>query len=105
MEDLIRVHRRRWKEKPALAELYTRQIFRRIEAHLVPGSRIVEVGAGPGFFKVWRGDVVATDVGVYPWLDICCDATCLPFPDGTVDALIGSYVARQRRSPQCIRHA
>jgi hypothetical protein len=41
---------------------------------------IVELGAGPGFFKEYYPGLISTDVVPTRWVDVVCDACALPFP-------------------------
>jgi SAM-dependent methyltransferase len=49
---------------------------------------IVEIGAGPGFFKEYCPQLISTDVISTPYVDVVCDAGSLPFQSGSVGALV-----------------
>jgi SAM-dependent methyltransferase len=87
-------HRRIWEGKPVLSRVYA-VWFDALLASLAPGSRVVEVGAGPGFLSgharrrapglPW----VATDVLETPWNDVVADGLRLPFRPRAFDAVVG----------------
>jgi SAM-dependent methyltransferase len=87
-------HRRLWREKPALALVYA-PWFEALIAHAEPGARVLEVGAGPGFFEVFAGERrpdlrwTASDIHAAAWNDLAADATRLPFRNGTLGAVLG----------------
>lgn len=85
--DWIAEHRAVWARKPALRIVYQRW-FRRLRAACVPGTSVVEVGCGPGFFKECYPEVIATDVAANPYADRIVDAAALPFGD----AEVGNFV-------------
>lgn len=91
-------HRRVWSEKPTLARLYRDEFFSRLDRWASPG-RIIEVGAGPGFYKEYRGDVVTLDIARAPWLDLCGDCLRLPFRSGSVDSVVGVDVIHHLLQP------
>jgi hypothetical protein len=49
---------------------------------------IVEIGAGPGFFKEYFPQLISTDVISTPYVNLVCDAGSLPFQSGSVGALV-----------------
>jgi predicted SAM-dependent methyltransferase len=49
---------------------------------------MVEIGAGPGFFKAYCPQLISTDVISTPYVDVVCDAGSLPFQSGSVGALL-----------------
>jgi SAM-dependent methyltransferase len=87
--DLARLdeHRAIYGARPELRAIYEGW-FRRLLDASGDRSPIVELGSGPGFFKAFRSDLIATDVHVRPWIDVAADATMLPFASGTVGALV-----------------
>ncbi len=86
-------HRRLWSAKPVLAEVY-RPWFDALLAEAPGGGRVLEIGAGPGFFRDHareaRPDLrwVATDIIGTPWNDVAADGTRLPFAAATFDGLL-----------------
>ena len=75
-----------WESKPALREIYY-DFYRRILDQLVPG-RTLEIGAGPGNFKLRVPAAISTDIAYAPWLDVICDAQQIPFADSTFSNLV-----------------
>ncbi len=73
----LREYSDRWNRKPVLRTVYA-DFHDRILGACVPGATI-EIGAGAGYLKRRRRDVVATDVQFAPWLDCLADAQRLPF--------------------------
>lgn len=49
---------------------------------------MVELGAGPGFFKEYCPSLISTDAISTRWLDLVCDACALSFPAESVGALV-----------------
>jgi SAM-dependent methyltransferase len=96
-------HRRIWRERPTLARLYTDEIFARLDAWGRAG-RVAEVGAGPGFYKEHRGDVVTLDIARAPWLDVRGDCLHLPFKSGSFDTVVGVDVVHHLRHPARFLH-
>ena len=86
-------HRRLWAAKPVLAEVY-RPWFDALLAEAPQGGRVLEIGAGPGFFReharAARPDLrwVATDIIGTPWNDVAADGTRLPFAAEAFDAVL-----------------
>lgn len=57
--------------------------------HCVEGLHpIVEIGAGPGFFKNYSPQLISTDIVPTSYIDVVCDAGSLPFKSGSVGALL-----------------
>jgi SAM-dependent methyltransferase len=96
-------HRRIWCERPTLARLYRDEFFARLDAWALPG-RILEVGAGPGFYKEHRGDVLTLDIARVPWLDVCGDCLRLPFMSGSFESVVGIDVIHHLRHPVPFLH-
>jgi SAM-dependent methyltransferase len=88
----LRDHRRLWDRKPLLRSVY-RAWFERLLLELDGARRVLEVGAGPGFFsghaRQRRPDVrwVISDILPTPWNDLVADGVALPFRDGVFDAI------------------
>src|SRR5262245_1331508 len=87
-------HRAMWASKPVLAEVYG-VWFDAILAELPAGARVLEVGAGPGFFaervRGRRPDLrwLSSDLLPAPWNQLAADALRLPVRAGSVDAVVG----------------
>lgn len=67
---ILERHRAVWAKNPSLRRVY-KSYFRSI-IELCSGDRpIVELGAGPGFFKACCPEIIATDIprllGTTPW--------------------------------------
>ena len=65
---------------------------------MVPGKTL-EIGSGPGFFKRYCPGVISSDILQLDHLDVVCDCHHLPFPDGTLDNLIGIDVLHHFENP------
>jgi SAM-dependent methyltransferase len=91
-DDRLLEHRRIWRDKPVLAEVY-RVWFDDLLAALGSPRRVLELGAGPGFLSEYaRAHLpqvhwVALDILPTPWNDVVGDGLRLPFPDGAFDAV------------------
>ena len=85
--ETLRRHRAIWAVRPELRAVYHEWFGRLLEqvGGLVP---VVEIGAGPGFFKEFAPHLISTDLLPIPWVDISCDAGSLPFRTGSVGALV-----------------
>jgi SAM-dependent methyltransferase len=87
-------HRRVFAEKAVLKDVYG-VWFDRLLGGLPQGARVLEAGAGPGFFaphvRATRPDLrwIALDLIEAPWNDVVADAQVLPFRDATFDAVVG----------------
>ena len=87
-------HRRCWRDKPVLGQVYA-PWFEGMLRELPPGARVLEIGAGPGFFSEYaraaRPDLrwLSSDILAAPWNTLVADALELPFRDGAVDAVVG----------------
>ena len=85
--EFISQHRTIWAARSELRAVYHEwfaQLLRCVEG-LHP---IVELGAGPGFFKEYFPQLISTDVISTPYVDVVCDASSLPFQSGSVGALV-----------------
>ena len=86
-------HRKIWQDKPVLAPVYA-VWFDALLDPVVHGGRVLEVGAGPGFFsahaRARRPDLawIASDVTVVPWNDLAADGLALCFRPSTFDAIL-----------------
>lgn len=92
--DILREHRRVFKEKPVLADVYG-VWFDHILEGVPRHARVLEAGAGPGLFaphaRRARPDLVwvALDLVETAWNDVVADAQILPFREATFDAVVG----------------
>lgn len=102
--DLLETHRRIFRDKPVLADVYG-VWFDRLLADLPPSSRVLEAGAGPGLFaeraRKSRPDLrwVAADIVRAPWNDVAADVHRLPFPDAAFDRVVGIDLVHHLREP------
>jgi len=76
--EILERHRRIWSEKPALRRVY-QSYFRTILEQCGTRRPIIELGSGPGFFKSFAPETIATDVEATPWIDMVADGGELPF--------------------------
>lgn len=83
------LQRRRWLDKPVVAELYRRQIYARIAVARARAGPDVELGSGASFYKRYAPATFCSDLIPASWLDLACDAAELPFADGSIGNLIG----------------
>jgi Methyltransferase domain len=84
---LLAEHRRLLAERPDLRAVFSEWYGRMLAA--TGGRRpVVEIGAGPGFFKAVAPHVIAADVIAGSRLDVQCDAAALPFRTGRVGAIV-----------------
>ncbi len=97
-------HRRLWRAKPVLARVYA-PWFEALLAAAAHGSRVLEVGAGPGFLgaaaRQSRPDLrwIASDLHPAPWNDVAADAGRLPLAATTIDAVVGLDVLHHLPDP------
>lgn len=76
-------------EDAYLAQAYA-AVYRRLGALIpdgVPGQ-VVEIGAGSALAARWIPGLICSDVTVAAGLDLVLDAARLPFPDGSLRALV-----------------
>jgi len=86
-QEILNNHRTIWAARPELRAIYKEwfaQLWHYVE-HLHP---IVEIGAGPGFFKEYRPQLISTDVVPTPNLDVVCGAGSLPFLSRSLGGLV-----------------
>jgi SAM-dependent methyltransferase len=104
-QDRLLEHRRIWRNRPILQEVY-RDWFAIFLETIPVGARVVEVGAGPGFLtehaRLHRPDLhwIATELLPVPWNDAVADAERLPFRDGSIDAVVGLDVLHHLSAPR-----
>lgn len=98
-------HRRLWRSKPSLALVYA-PWFEALLAVAPRGSRVLEVGAGPGFLGAHARDRrpdlrwIASDLHPAPWNTLAADAGRLPLATATVDAVVGLDVLHHLAAPE-----
>lgn len=85
--ELLWEHRRAWARKATLRRVYERY-FALVLAEISEHRPIVELGSGPGFFKEYCPEAVATDVAPTPWADRVVDGCALPFPAASIGNLV-----------------
>jgi len=86
-EQRINQHRAVWAVRPELRSVY-QEWFAQLCLCLEGRRPIVEIGAGPGFFKDYFPESIATDVISGPNLDVMCGASSLPFQSGSLGGLV-----------------
>jgi SAM-dependent methyltransferase len=104
-------HRDIWARKPSLGHIYG-VWFDAILDGLPKAARVLEVGAGPGFFAAHarraRPDLrwIASDLLPVPWNDLAGDALRLPVRDGCFDAVVGlDFIHHLARPEQFFRES
>ncbi|HUI41049.1 MAG TPA: class I SAM-dependent methyltransferase [Terriglobia bacterium] len=80
-------HRSVWAARPELRAVYA-EFFAALLRVVQGRTPIVELGAGPGFFKEYYPGLISTDVIATHWVDVVCDACALPFPSQSVGAMV-----------------
>jgi len=85
--DYVRQHREIWALRPELRAVYHDFFATLLEA---AGQRrpIVELGAGPGFFREYCPESIASDVIFTPWVNLVCDGCRTPFRDASAGAVV-----------------
>jgi ubiquinone/menaquinone biosynthesis C-methylase UbiE len=102
--DRLLEHRRLWRRKPELAAVYGAWFAPLLDG-IPPGTRVLEVGAGPGFLaeaaRARRPELrwTATDLLATPWTDVAADAGRLPLATGGVGAVVGIDVLHHLPKP------
>ena len=97
-------HRRVWREKPVLERVYA-PWFEALLSAAAPGTRVLEVGAGPGFLAAFARErrpdlrIFASDLCAVPWNDLAADAGRLPLADRAVQAVVGLDVLHHLARP------
>ncbi|MBP6749167.1 MAG: class I SAM-dependent methyltransferase [Xanthomonadaceae bacterium] len=87
--------------RPRNLEYLLRKRYDWMNAHLRPGMRVVEFGAGSGLSKefIRHEGFRITDVEPRPWTDDVADAMNPPYPDGSIDAAIFSHMIHHLTNP------
>ena len=64
-----------------------------IEENLINKDKILEIGSGAGISKSFiNAKFISTDIIDNEWIDVCCNAENIPFPDNYFDAIFSSNV-------------
>ena len=95
---ILEQHRAVWAKKPSLRRVYE-SYFRSIIELCSVDRPIVELGAGPGFFKACCPEIIATDISPTPWNDAVVDACALPYDDAYVGNLLMIDVFHHLENP------
>lgn len=81
------LRRRIIASKPFLRRLYAEWYAAILDA-LGERRTILELGSGAGFFKAACPPVITSEILSTPGVDLIADACVLPFPDGSLDAIV-----------------
>lgn len=73
--------------KPFLRRLYA-EWYGIIVGTLGERRRVLELGSGAGFFKAICPFAITSEILSTPGVDLIADACALPFPDGSLDAIV-----------------
>jgi NDP-sugar pyrophosphorylase family protein/SAM-dependent methyltransferase len=89
------------QSRPRNLEYLLHKRYSWMNAHLQPGQRVVEFGAGSGLSKefIRHEGFQITDVEPRPWTDAVADAMDPPFPPGSIDVAIFSHMIHHLPSP------
>jgi SAM-dependent methyltransferase len=85
--EFVQRHRSVWAARPELRSVY-QEFFAELLRAVQGRTPVVEVGAGPGFFKEYCPGLISTDVILTGWVDVVCDACAMPFASQSVGALV-----------------
>ena len=97
-------HRRLWEGKPELRAVY-RVWFDQLLSGIPEGTRVLEVGSGPGLLapaaRDERPDLrwISSDLLRAPWNDLVADAAQVPLATGSVGAVVGLDVLHHLPKP------
>jgi SAM-dependent methyltransferase len=81
-------HREIWKTKKILRDIYTGW-YKQILKDLGSGrGKTFELGSGGGNFKEFKPEVIASDIELCPWLDICFDGQQMPFKENSAGNIV-----------------
>jgi SAM-dependent methyltransferase len=88
MEDKVLIHRKVWKNKKILRDLYFHW-YRWIEKDLSGiDGKIIEIGSGIGNYKEFKPEIISADLIKNPWLDVTLDAHRLPFYSNSISNIV-----------------
>jgi SAM-dependent methyltransferase len=102
--DRLEEHRRIWDGRPELQAVY-RVWFELLLDPIPGGTRVLEVGSGPGLLaataRALRPDLrwVSSDLLAARWNDIVADAGRIPLATGSVGAVVGLDVLHHLPRP------
>lgn len=87
--------------RPRNLEFLLHKRYDWMNAHLRPGMRVVEFGAGSGLSKefIRHEGFRISDVEPRPWTDDVADAMAPPYPDGSIDVAIFSHMIHHLTNP------
>jgi SAM-dependent methyltransferase len=86
-QETFNKYRSIWAARPELRAVY-KEWFSQLRG-CVEGLRpVVEVGAGPGFFKEYFPELISTDIVATANLDVVCGGGSLPFRSCSLGALV-----------------
>ncbi len=91
-------HRRVWKEKGLLRDIYTRW-YTNIQHHLPSKGPILEVGGGSGNLKEFCPEIITSDFIFCPWLDLNLDAQKLPIKSNSLEGIVAIDVLHHLADP------
>lgn len=76
--------------RTANLDLLLKNRFAWMSSYLRPDQRIVEIGSGAGFAPTYLPNIgiLLSEISPHPWIDICLDATNLPFAPASLDAVL-----------------
>jgi SAM-dependent methyltransferase len=96
--DLIHRHREIWSVRPELRSVY-HDFFDQLLRAVGKRAPVVELGAGPGFFKEYCPSLISTDVMSTRWVDVVCDGCVMPFSAASVGAFVALDVLHHLPHP------
>lgn len=85
--DILDRHRKVWAKKASLRAVY-QSYFQNILNLSSSHHPTVELGSGPGFFKAFFPDLIATDIEPTPWIDAVVDGGDLPYANSSVGNIV-----------------
>jgi SAM-dependent methyltransferase len=96
--DFVQRHREIWAGRPELRSVY-HGFFDQLLGAVGDRAPVVELGAGPGFFKEYCPGLISTDVINTRWVDVVCDGCAMPFAAGSVGAFVALDVLHHLPRP------
>jgi len=98
--DLLAARTEFLAKQPNNLKLLLKNRYGWMEKYVKPDSIAVEVGAGSGFSSEFiERNIILTEISPYPWVDICFDATNIPFGPKTIDVIICANVLHHIATP------
>jgi SAM-dependent methyltransferase len=85
--DVLARHREVWAGRPELRAVYG-EWFDALLAAVDTRRPVVELGAGPGFFKEYASGLIAIDLVRSPWIDVVAEGGALPLRTASVGAIV-----------------